>query len=91
MAAFEDLRQSTPLRHAEREGLKDWICKGFDRRDKRCQCGRAALEPGAVEVSEPDVDLREAGRALACRAGEQHRGQGVAPQVRVAVLDEPGA
>lgn len=34
MAIFEDLRQATPLRDAEREGLKEWLCKGFDRRDQ---------------------------------------------------------
>jgi len=34
MAVFEDIRQSTPLRQAEREGLKEWLCRGFDRRDK---------------------------------------------------------
>jgi RNA polymerase sigma factor FliA len=34
MSIFEDLRQSTPLRQAERDGLKDWLCRGFDRRDK---------------------------------------------------------
>lgn len=34
MSVFEDLRQSTPLRQAEREGLKEWLCRGLDRRDR---------------------------------------------------------
>jgi RNA polymerase sigma factor FliA len=34
MSVFEDLRQSTPLRHVEQKALRDWLCRGFDRRDR---------------------------------------------------------